>query len=75
MPEPTELPCPLAVDIWDALRDLVPFLYNFKNMKNIHGGMLLLVKLQAKAYNFTKNNTLPLVFFTFSKLHKRYQIS
>ena len=75
MPEPTELPCPLAVDIWDGLRDLVQFLYNFKNMKNIHGGMLLLVKLQAKAYNFTKNNTLPLVFFTFSKLHKRYQIS
>ena len=30
--------------ICDALRDLVPFVL-FKNMKNIHGGVLLLVKL------------------------------
>ena len=32
-------------------------LYNFKNMKNTHGGALLLVKLQAKARNFTESNT------------------
>ena len=30
------------------LRDLVPFL-QFKNVKNTHGGVLLLVKLQAVA--------------------------
>ena len=29
-----------------ALRDLVPFV-QFKNAKNTHGGVLLLVKLQA----------------------------
>ena len=32
--------------ICDVLRNLVP-LYNLKNVKNIHGGVLLLVKLQA----------------------------
>ena len=30
---------------YDALRDLVPFV-QFKNVKNIHGGELLLGKLQ-----------------------------
>ena len=40
-------------------------LYNLKNVKNAHGGVLLLVKLQAKvACNFTKCNTPPCVFFT-----------
>ena len=34
-------------------------------VKNTHGGVLLLAKLQADAYNFTKNNTPPWVFFTF----------
>ena len=32
----------------NALRDLVSFLYNLKNVKNIHGEVLLLVKMQAK---------------------------
>ena len=32
--------------ICGALRDLVP-LYNFKNEKNTHGGVLILVKFQA----------------------------
>ena len=32
--------------ICDALRDLV-HLYNLKNVKNAHGGVLFLVKLQA----------------------------
>ena len=49
--------------------------YNLKNVKNTHGGMLLLVKLQASARNFTKSNTPPWVFFTFLKLYKCYQIT
>ena len=44
-------------------------LYNFKNVENTHGGVLLLVKLQASACNVTKSNTLPWVFFTFFKLY------
>ena len=42
-------------EICDALRDLVPFL-QFKNVKNIHGGVLLLVHLLA---NFTKSTFPP----------------
>ena len=49
--------------------------YNLKNMKNTHGGVLLLVKLQAKACNFTKNNSPPWVFFAIFKLYKCYQIA
>ena len=52
----------------DALRDLVAFvhLYNLENVKNTHGGVLLLVKLQALAFagfpflnctNYTKLQT------------------
>ena len=48
-------------------------LYNLKNVKNTHGGVLILIKLQAKACNFTKINTPPRAFFTFFKLYKRYQ--
>ena len=48
-------------------------LYNFKNLKNTHGGVLILVKLQATA--FTKNNTPPWVLLTFFKLYKWYQIA
>ena len=44
-------------------------------MKNTHGGVLLLVTLQASAYNFTKSNTPPLVFFTFFELYKWYLIA
>ena len=43
-------------------------LYNLKNMKYTHGGVLLLVKL-------SKSNTLPWVFFTFFKMYKRYQMT
>ena len=50
-------------------------LYNLKNVKNTHGGVLLLVKLQAEACNFTKINTPPWVFLTFFKLFKWYQIT
>ena len=38
-------------------------------------GVLLLVKLKAKACNFTKINTPPWVFFMFLKLYKWYQIA
>ena len=37
-------------------------LYNLKNMKQTHGRMLSLIKLQAKT---TKSNTLPYLFFMF----------
>ena len=46
-----------------------------KNVKNTHGGVLLLVKLQALACNFTKSSSPPWVFFTFFKLYKCYQIA
>ena len=40
---------------------------NLKNLKNTDGGVLLL------AFNFTKSNTPPWVFLTFSQLYKWYQ--
>ena len=39
-----------------------------KNAKNTYGRVLILVKLQTEACNFTKINTLPWVFFVFWKL-------
>ena len=50
-------------------------LYNLKKVKNTHWGMLISVKLQAEACNFTKINTPRWVFFTFFQLHKWYQIA
>ena len=50
-------------------------------MKNTHGGVLLLVKNQAKACNFTSSNTRPWEFFTFfnctngNKSYKASEIS
>ena len=41
------------------------YLYKVKNVKNTHGGVLLLVKLQALVCSFTKSSTPPWVFFTF----------
>ena len=38
----------LSINICDALRALVPSV-RIKNLKNTHGGLLLLVKLQASA--------------------------
>ena len=55
--------------IWDALRDLVPFV-QFKNMNNTCGGVLILIKLQAKACNFTKSKLLHGCFSRFSKFYK-----
>ena len=51
--------------ICDALRDLVPVV---KKCENIHGGVILLIKLQASTCIFSKSNAPPLVFFTFFKL-------
>ena len=50
-------------------------LYNLNDVKSTHGGVLLLVKSQSKACNFTKSKTPPLVFYTFFKLYKWYQIA
>ena len=50
-------------------------LHNLKNFKNTHGGVLILVKLQASACKFTKIKTPPWVFFTFLKLYKWFQIA
>ena len=45
-------------------------LYHLKNVKNTHGGVLLLVTLQTSSCNLNKSNTPPWVFFTFFKLSK-----
>ena len=50
-------------------------------MKNTHEGVLLLVKLQIKAYDFTRSNSLQWVFITFfeyrngTKLRKTSQMT
>ena len=46
-----------------------------KNVKNIHRGVLVLVKLQTLACNFTISITPPWVFCTFFKLYKWYRIA
>ena len=50
-------------------------LYNLKSVKNTDEELLILVKLQALACNFTKIKTPPWVFFTLFKLYKLYQIA
>ena len=57
--------CTICPSIFDVLRNVVPFV-QLKNVKNTHGGVLLLV---------TKSNTPPSGFFTFLKLYKWYQIA
>ena len=42
-------------------------LCTLKNVKNTHGGVLLLVKLQDVACNFTKSSTPLWLFFKFFK--------
>ena len=62
--------------IYEALHDTIwYYLCDLKKVKNTHGGVLLLVKLLAKASNLTKSNTPPWVFFFFKKLCKRYQVA
>ena len=48
---------------------LVPFLQFKKREKKTHGGALFSVKLHVEAWNFTKSNTPPWVFFTLFKLY------
>ena len=50
-------------------------LYNLKNVKNTHGGVLILVEFQAEACNYTKTITPPWAFFSFFKLCKWYKIA
>ena len=50
-------------------------LYNLKNVKNTHGGVLLLVKLQAKTWNFTRSIIPPWLFFIDFKFYKWCQIA
>ena len=63
---------PLICEMHCAIRY---HLNNFKNVKNTHRRMLISVKLQVEACNFTKINIPPWVFFTFFKLYKWYQIA
>ena len=65
-----------VLSIWtdEILSAIMYHLYNFKNVKNTHGGVLLLIKFQALACKFTKSNTPRWVFFTFFKLYEWYQI-
>ena len=56
----------------DALRDLLLFV-QFRKRKNANGEVILLVKLQASACNFTKSITPLWVLFTFFELNKWYQ--
>ena len=51
-------------------------LYNLKNVKNTHGGLLLLLlDCQTLVWNLTKINTPPWVFFTLFRLYKWNQIA
>ena len=49
-------------------------LHNLNNVKNTHGGVLLLVKLHALNLQLYRSNTPPWVFFPFFKLCTWYQI-
>ena len=42
-------------------------IFSFKDVKNSHAGVLLLVQLPALACNFTKSSTSQWVFFAFLK--------
>ena len=60
--------------ICDTLRNFLPFV-QFKIREKHPWGSVLLVKLQAKAGNFTKSNFPPWLFFMLFKLCKWYQIA
>ena len=53
------------LQICDALCDLVLFVQFKKREKHQWKGVTFSIKFQASVYNFTKNNTLPWVFFKF----------
>ena len=52
----------------------MPFV-QFRKREKHSVGVLLLVKFQAEACNFTKSNTRPWAFFRFFKLYRWYQIA
>ena len=60
--------------VCDVLRDLVPCA-QFEKREKLLGRVLLLVKLQAEACDFTKSNTAPWMFFLFFKLNRWYQVT
>ena len=49
--------------------------YYLKNVKNIHGGVIFLVKFQASGCNATKSITPLWMFSRFFELYKWYQIA
>ena len=51
----------------ETLCEICYHLYTLKYVKNTYGGVLLLIELQDLAFNFTKSNSPPQVFFTFFK--------
>ena len=64
--------------ICDTLRNFIQFA-PFKNVENNHAGLLLLVKLQGEACNFTKSSTrqMNVILLTYQKqrfLFQRYTI-
>ena len=63
--------------VYEMFSSIRYYLYNLKNVNNTHGGVLLLIMVQAfsAACNFTKCNTPLWVFFTSFKLYKWYQIA
>ena len=56
--------------VGNALHNFGKHLYNLKNVKNTHEGLLLSKKLQALFCNFANRITPPWVFLTFFKLYK-----
>ena len=63
----------LCIHKWCFLCTIWYHLYNFEKVKNSHGGVILLVRLQALTCNFTKSVTPPWVLLLFFKLYKWYQ--
>ena len=63
----------LSCNEYETFCSVLNHLCNLKNVKNTHGGVLFLVKLQAKACNVTKSKTPPSVFFfMFFKLYNDF---
>ena len=61
---------PGSYGAFETLWAIYYHLHNLKNMKNTHGGVLLLVQLEIEACNFIKSNTPPWFFSTLFKLYK-----
>ena len=59
--------------LFETLCVIRQHLYSLKNVKSIHRGVLVLVKLQAEFCKFIESNTTAWVFFTFFKLYEWYE--